>query len=206
MHLLLAWLFAALLLVPAAATAQTGSRPPDNAYGAALTAALRSDPRNIDFAALRAVYAASEGYTGRSELGEFDKEAFAARMLGHPVPVLDETGVNRALLADFPLAETQFAAFLHVKKTDPGNTTRLAMHSMWFLAILEVILATRRETPEGHPVFAVLSIGEENIVLGDLGYAKAGMQELLMIEGVPHDRIATDKGPVLFDISAFFGR
>ncbi|MFN4159878.1 MAG: hypothetical protein ACK4GO_15955 [Gemmobacter sp.] len=205
MRLTLSWLFAVLLLVPAA-TAQTAAPAPDNAYGAALTAALKSDPRQIDFAALRAVYAASEGYTGRSDLGEFDKEAFAAGLLGQPVPVLDETGVNRALVADFPLAETQYAAFLHVKRTDPGNTKRLALHSMWYLAIIEVILASRRASPEGDPVYTVLSISEENHLLGKLGYARAGRQEMLVIDGVPHDRIATDKGPVLFDISAFFGR
>lgn len=198
-------LLAALCLTAPPADAQDDHWP-DNAYGAALQQAMTPDPRKIDFAALRKVYAASDHYTGRSALDEHALNAFAAEQLGKTAVDWTEAEVNRAFLADFPLAETQYAAFLHVKDTSPADENRLAMHAIWYRGIVAAILATHRTDAEGSPVYTVLSVAEQHHVLSELGRKRAGRQSLLDIDGVPHDRIETDKGPVLFDISAFFGR
>lgn len=195
--------FAAFVALPLQGAAQ--SLIPEGAYGEALRAAFDGDPRSVDFAALRAVYAASDGYTGRSRLGEREKEAFAARALGLPVKEWTERDVRSAFLADFPMAETQFAGLMHARETKPDDRKRQALHALWYRGVIEAILATRREYEDG-PAFAVLSIGEQAHVLAALERKSGRSQALVMIDGVAHDRIETDRGPVYFDISAFFGR
>lgn len=208
MHLALRGLLTALML-PCGALAQTGTAGPTDllpqgAYGAELHRALSTG--EIDFAALRAAYAADPAYYGRSRLADRNAEALVAGQAGSAVPDWSGDNVLRSILADFPLLDTQLAAFSHFKTSGAPNADRMmASHARFYQGLMTAILATRRDGPEG-PVFTVLSVGEEHAVLSALKRRATGQQALLQIDGVPHDRLETDQGPVFFDISAFFGR
>lgn len=203
-RLLLAFLVAVL---PVLARAEGGLRDlmPPGAYGDRLFAMFDAGPDAVDLAGLRAVYAADAAFDGRSRLAERDAERMLAEAEGRPAPVWTEEDVLRAIFADFPLLETQMAAFDHFGTSDAPNAPALREHhAAFFRQIIESILATERQG-EGGPVYSVLSVGEEYAVLTHLG-RKAGTQALVMIAGVPHDRIETAEGPVYFDISAFYGK
>jgi hypothetical protein len=202
--ILIAALVAALLApVRTAAQQDLSAVMPQGAYGAALAAALLSG--DFDFAALRALYAADPAFTGRSRLADWEIEAMLADQAGTPPPEWSEEEVLRAIFADFPLLETQVSAFrLFTGSSDPNAAQRAEFHAVFYRGLLDSILATRQDGPQG-PVYKVLSIAEENIVLDELGM-DAGTQSLVDIGGKPHDRRDTTAGPVFFDISAFFGR
>ena len=183
-----------LLIGPVPASAQLTDLLPEGAYGTALGTALQTGA--FDFAALRASYAADPAYTGRSRLRDHDPASS---------PKWTEDDVLRAIFADFPLLDTHMAAFDHYRTAPLPNAGDLTdAHAMFYRDILEVILATRREGPDG-PVFTVLSIAEEYAVLSRLERKSTG-QALMTLDGRPHDRHDTAEGPVFFDISAFFGK
>ena|GEM_PF-2297803 len=160
---------------------------------------------DYDFAALRTLYAADPNFKGRSQLSDRAIEGLIASQTGTPARVWTEDDVSRAILADFPLLETHHAAHEYFKVSQVPNAAKMvASHKVFYRSILDAILATRRDGPEG-PVFSVLTIREEYAVMAALKRERKN-QALVMIDGVPHDRLDSDEGPVFFDISAFFGK
>lgn len=186
-------------LASPAAAEQLADLVPQTAYGRQLLRELgRAPGEAADYAGLRAAYAADPGYTGQSRLAE-------NVALGDTIPRQDppaEADFLRLLFADFPLMQTQLAAAAHYLDAKDDGMARYHIHV--YRGLLDAVLATRRDTPQG-PVYKVLSVGEEYIVMRHLGREVTG-QALLHIDGVPHDLLMSEQGDVLFDISAFFGR
>ena len=201
-----------LMLVPADTRAETAVPPagvadlfPEGAYGAALAATLGAPSDQQDFAALRAVYAASPGYNGTSRIADKAKHDFMKQTEGEAVEAWSTDDHLTAIFADFPLLDTQIAAHAYFKGLPNPKAGRMAdSHVAFYHAILKVILASEEKVAEGRR-FKVLSIGEEYAVMAALKL-KRGIQALRMIDGVAHDVFDTDQGKVLFDISAFFGK
>ena len=180
---------------------------PAGDYGHALAAALQLAPDEIDYAALRSVYAADPGFTGRSRLTDRTAEEFLNRESAEPSIAWTEDDVMRAIFADFPLLDTQIAAYGHYKTAPLPQENRdrmMGFHSAFYRGIRDSILASERQT-DGVRTFAVLSVREEYEILGSLELTST-QQSLLNIEGVYFDRHETTTGPILFDITAFFGK
>jgi hypothetical protein len=137
-------------------TATTGIQDllPDGAYGTDLKRSLETG--DFDFAALRTLYAADPDFKGRSQLSDKAIEDLIASHTGTPAHVWTEDDVSRAILADFPLLETHHAAHEYFKVSQIPNAAKMvASHAEFYRSILDAILATRRDGPEG-PVFSVL--------------------------------------------------
>lgn len=196
--LLAALFFIQPLAVPAETKVaeEVSSSPwPSGDYGKILITTLGAAEGTQDFSALRRAYAASPDYTGVSRIvaagAEVQTWTFEQQMA--------------AILADFPLIDTQAAA-VELFKARPGKSAArmVASHQAFKRALLASILAEEEKTDEGRR-FRVLSVGEEQAVLKALKLKPVG-QSRIEIDGLAHDVIETAQGPVLFDISAFYGK
>lgn len=194
------------MALPGLAPAQTGDlAAPGSAghYREILTEGLRSD--RIDFVALREAYARDPSYDGSSRLWEMFAERMMADQMGTLPPEWTNDEVTAAIIEDFPLLETHYAAFMYYRSlSDPAAVGLVDGAAGMFQDLMKVVLATERPGPEG-PIYTVLSVSEEYMVLQALGREHTA-QALVEIDGRPHDRMDTAEGPVFFDISAFFGR
>jgi hypothetical protein len=173
-------------------------------YQTAVDAVLRGRSDD-DMTNLRALYAAQDNFRGLSALDGALPDLIGKAAQGGDAHKDADCTVLAMLVADFPLLETHYAAYSYYASLSPPDEASMSYHVSFFRAISDAVLATRTLGPDGD-TFKVLSVGEEYQLLQVLGYKFAGEQALLYRDGVPYDRLMTDKGPVFFDISAFFGR
>ena len=191
-------LFLVLALAAGTASAQ-------NSYGEVLLEFNDAPLGQGDYGALRAAYAASPGYSGRSAMSNLRAGAMLAEQETGVATVITKDDVMKASVADFPLMETHHLAYAWYDASD--HSSREAMmtyHGVHWRGLRDVILAGERKV-QGMRTFTVLSVAEEYQVLSALNLERK-QQALLQIDSVPYDRQDTVEGPILFDISAFFGK
>ena len=176
-----------------------------DAYAAAVAPALDAEPDQIDWAELRRLYSASIDYWGESRFGERDQVEVEVEAGGGPADV-----TRMLLLRDFPLLETQLAAAgYYDAHPEEGGQAAADRCRRRFEALARFIRDSAAESGEG-PVCKVLSIEEEYLLMDWLGLRPAdpetdARQELVEIDGRPHDRFELGAKVVLFDISSFYG-
>ncbi len=187
----------ALLAMPLAAQEAPGD------YRTLLEHELDKAPAQIDFLRLRQAYAGSPQHDGTIRLQGED----TAR---------DPAAIEAAALEDFPLLDTHLAAIALYDTM--GSRQAVLEHRQYAEGILSAILAGRTEV-EGRMVFPVLSAGEAQAVLAELGVRSTGESEVALA-GRPHachevepdpahtphtDDPPLPAGPVCFDITATAG-
>lgn len=164
-----------------------------NQYYALVSDAHDSGEVALDWQALRAACAASPDYHGRARFNE-------------RAPVAGESEAELSmllLLRDFPMLPTQMEAaeYFSDHPEEFGPEMGALCHAR-FHDLASFIEASARDSDQGR-IHEALCIDEEYAFLMWMG-ATPSVQNLIHIDGRPHDLFETDKGPVIFDISSFY--
>lgn len=149
----------------------------------------------VDWAALRAAYLASPDYIGQSRFS--DRESVSHK---------DEAMRTKLLLMrDYPLLDTldEAAEYYNAHPEEGGEAAARRLQDR-FRQLADYIAHNPVQTSEG-PALKVLSMAEQYMMLIAMGREMQG-QKLTVIDGEHYDLMETDKGPLLFDVSAYFER